>query len=293
METEGMLKVIKDMLWNKSMIYLYVVIFFLYLLTLPAVKGKIGESFVNRKLRKLNPQKYVLLNDVLLTSHNGKTAQIDHVLISIYGIFVIETKNYRGWIFGSENRHMWTQTIYKKKSKFLNPIIQNKGHIKALQHLLGEKYPALPFIPIVSFSSRADFKKMDVQSHVVYSVQLLKVIQQYQEPVLTEQEMRDIVNKIHAADIKGAKARKEHVRDIKADLAANRTMPQKERAGKAAPVQEKTAGETTHGSCPSCRNPLVVRKGKRGIFLGCSRFPACRYTAEFPEAVIPAATERP
>lgn len=274
MQTEDTLVIMKDILLNPGIIKMYSIIFLLYIFTLPAVKGRIGEYFVSRKLRKLDPQKYILLDDVLIPSHNGKTSQIDHVLVSIYGIFVIETKNYRGWIFGSENGHTWTQTIYKKKSKFLNPIIQNKGHIKALQHLLGEEYPSLPFIPIVSFSYQADFKKMDVQSHVVYSVQLMRVIRKYREAVLTEQQIRDIADKIKAADIKGAKARKEHVQNIKSSLAPKPAMPVKE------PVPEPAREERTPEACPRCGHFLVVRKGKRGAFLGCSSFPSCRYTAE-------------
>ena len=97
------------------------VIFIAYGYYLPQIKGIIGESRVSRKLENLNHEEFKVLNDVLLNTSNG-FSQIDHIVISIYGIFVIETKNYTGWIHGNENSEYWIQTIYKKKTKFRNPI---------------------------------------------------------------------------------------------------------------------------------------------------------------------------
>ena len=106
-----------------------VVISFVFIRVYKAkIKGYIGEKQVSKRLRKLNKRKYKVLNNVLLKTANGST-QIDHVVISIYGIFVIETKNYKGLIFGSENDENWTQVIYKNKGKFRNPIKQNYGHV--------------------------------------------------------------------------------------------------------------------------------------------------------------------
>ncbi|MCM3733151.1 NERD domain-containing protein [Fictibacillus nanhaiensis] len=85
----------------------------------PSVKGYIGEVLVNIQLKKLDPANYILLRDVLLTKNNGQTTQVDHIIVSIFGIFVIETKNYQGLIFGSEKSQYWTQVIYKKKLSFI------------------------------------------------------------------------------------------------------------------------------------------------------------------------------
>ena len=93
------------------------------------IKGNIGERQVNRILSRI--EGYRLLHNIMLETESG-TTQIDHVLIGRKGIFVIETKNYDGWIFGDEKSKYWTQTIYKKKSKFFNPIRQNYGHVKAI-----------------------------------------------------------------------------------------------------------------------------------------------------------------
>lgn len=80
----------------------------------PKIKGFLGEKVVSAILSRLNPQKYTVINDVMLNI-NGKTSQIDHVVVSNYGIFVIETKNYKGWILGDERSEYWTQVIYKRK----------------------------------------------------------------------------------------------------------------------------------------------------------------------------------
>ena len=78
----------------------------------PFLKGKLGEFTVaiHAKLYLKDPQ-YLLLNDLTLPDGEGGTTQIDHLLLSPYGIFVIETKNYKGWIFGNERQKIWTQKI--------------------------------------------------------------------------------------------------------------------------------------------------------------------------------------
>lgn len=81
---------------------------------LPDLKGKIGEWAVLRQAKQHLDERYILLNDLTLPDQDGGTTQIDHVLLSPFSIFVIESKNYKGWIFGSARQKMWTQKIYKK-----------------------------------------------------------------------------------------------------------------------------------------------------------------------------------
>lgn len=116
--------------------------------------GARGEIRVSKELSFLSNEYYVL-NDVLLRIGN-RSSQIDHIVVSIYGIFVIETKNYKGWIFGSEKSRQWTQNLFGEKYFFQNPIIQNKGHIYTLKKAL--KISEDKFISIIAFSSEADLK---------------------------------------------------------------------------------------------------------------------------------------
>lgn len=78
------------------------------------VRGKKGELNVKLRLRMLSSEKYKIINNLFI-SNNGQTTQIDHVVVSEYGIFVIETKNYKGWIYGGAKSDFWTQNIYGNK----------------------------------------------------------------------------------------------------------------------------------------------------------------------------------
>lgn len=236
--------------------YIIIMAVIAVILSLPSVKGFIGEIFVRFLLSFLDKDKYIVVNDLLIPTSDGRTSQIDHVVICLYGIFVIETKNYNGWIFGSEHSKNWTQVIYKTKNQFYNPIIQNKGHVKALKELLSD-YTSIRYIPIVVFTLKANFKKLDVSSHVVYSLGLLNTIKLYYEENISKVDMEKIYQIIINANNEDASARKEHVGRIK-----------------------ESKYKVENGICPRCGGILVERDGKYGAFIGCSNYPKCRYTSK-------------
>ena len=120
-------------------------------------KGWFGERAVSKGLSRLYPATYHAFHDLYLPRPDGKgTTQLDHVVVSPFGIFVIETKNYRGWIFGSEKQVQWTQQIYRQKNRFQNPLRQNDLHVRALMDRLG--LPRDAFLPVVFFIGDAEFK---------------------------------------------------------------------------------------------------------------------------------------
>jgi|TARA_A200000159_G_scaffold38471_1_gene34845 restriction system protein len=84
----------------------------------------------------LNPNTYHLIKNVTLPTDDGST-QIDHIIVSKFGVFVVETKNMKGWIFGNPKQRMWTQKLYKHSSKFQNPLHQNYKHVQTLVSVLG------------------------------------------------------------------------------------------------------------------------------------------------------------
>jgi hypothetical protein len=141
--------------------HLFAILFIVWavfkLLGTPAVKGWLGEWMVNCSLKRLDPSLYRHFHDLYLPHPTeAGTTQIDHVLVSPFGIFVIETKNYRGWIFGSEKQREWTQQIYRRKSRFQNPLHQNKLHVRALMAFLA--LPEDHFKPVVFFIGNSEFK---------------------------------------------------------------------------------------------------------------------------------------
>ena len=117
---------------NTFTYFIIFILFVAFLLKNRVVKGMLGEFMVNFIIRStFNKHKYRLLKNVTLKTEDG-TTQIDHIIVSQYGIFVLETKNMKGWIFGKERDKLWTQQIFKKKIKFQNPLLQNYKHTKTI-----------------------------------------------------------------------------------------------------------------------------------------------------------------
>jgi len=149
-------------------------------------KGRRGEKFVAGRLRKGLPDEYLMLNDVYLPCSDGTTAQIDHVIVSKYGIFVVETKNYSGWIFGSEGDREWTQSIYRKKSRFRNPMRQNYKHICALAENLGidKSY----FHGVVALTGNC-MVKTNMPAGVVYSGNAADYIRSFNRQIIKPEQV--------------------------------------------------------------------------------------------------------
>ncbi len=116
-----------------------------------------GEALVCRELQaNFSGPDYHLLNHITLKLKDG-TTQIDHILVSRFGVFVIETKDYKGWIFANAKHATWTQVLYRWKFKFQNPIFQNMQHVRAVQELL-DFLPPEAIKSAVVFTGRAEFK---------------------------------------------------------------------------------------------------------------------------------------
>jgi hypothetical protein len=235
-------------------LWVLVLIVFVFRLFKAKIKGIVGEKTISVFLSRLDPTKYTVINDLMLSTE-GKTSQIDHVVVSNYGIFVIETKNYKGWILGDERGEQWTQVIYKRKEKFYNPIRQNYGHVQALKQNLPE-YKELNFIPIVVFSINADLK-VKTNSKVIYSVNLLKTIREYMVESLTDQQKEAIYSKLITLNVCEKEDRTQHVEGINKKKA-------------------EVAQQLGSNRCPKCSGELM-RKGKYGDFKGCSNYPKCRF----------------
>lgn len=89
------------------------VVRFVYRRYKSSIKGSLGEALVTHgTFRLLDEALYRGFSDLYVPRPDGDgLTQVDHVVVSPYGIFVIETKNYTGWIYGSEHQAKWTQTF--------------------------------------------------------------------------------------------------------------------------------------------------------------------------------------
>lgn len=213
------------------------------------IVGKAGEHYVKQELKKLPKEKYLVLNDVMV-ENNNVTYQIDHIVVSEFGIFVIETKKYNGYIVGNEYDKKW-----KQNNKFYinNPIHQNYGHVKALEDVL--KLDNNKFIPIVCIPSTANIK-VNSKSHVLHICELNKTILSYKEKILDN--YNDIYIIIDNLNIVEKEKRNEHIKYVK---------------------EIKNSKEINNKNiCPKCGGTLVKRNGKYGEFIGCSNYPKCNFT---------------
>ncbi|MGM0783758.1 MAG: NERD domain-containing protein [Pseudomonadota bacterium] len=219
-------------------------------------KGLFGEAFVKliAKLR-LPAYEYRDIHNVTLATTDG-TTQIDHVLVSPYGIFVIETKHMSGWIFGSEKQAQWTQKIYRKSFQFQNPLRQNYKHVKALEALLD--VPADTIHSLVVFSGSAVFKTR-MPDNVTIGGGYVRYIKSFRKPVLSEAQVQEVLESITTGRRAPNRAtHRQHVEQLKARF--------------------ETSSKRT---CPKCGSDMVLRTAKRGAnagnrFWGCSAYPKCR-----------------
>ncbi|HFQ5285865.1 TPA: NERD domain-containing protein [Vibrio vulnificus] len=225
------------------------------------LKGVFGEFLVNRLLSKLPDSDYKLIKDVTLPTSDG-TTQVDHIVVSKYGIFVVETKNMKGWIFGTARQKQWTQKIYRHSSKFQNPLHQNYKHIKALETLLGcsEEH----FHSVIVFIGDSTFKT-EMPPNVTYARGSIRYIQQFNEVVFSDKDYARLAESINQIKL---------TRGVITDLKHRKH------------VKDVVASKVSSNECPRCGSEMVLRETKRGEnigkqFWGCSTFPKCRAVKQF------------
>ena len=225
------------------------------------VVGFAGEYWVQKELNKL-PGEYLFLSDVMLEI-DGKTTQIDHIVFSKYGIFVIETKQRNTYITGNEHDKYWIVKAGRKKHYMYNPIHQNYGHKKAIEQILGLNDNQV--IDIVCVSGQANLR---IKSNKVVRVERLvdRILFEKEEKI---EDYVSMAHRINAMNIVDKKYRKQHIEDIKENINNN---------------NEELRKEVVMNRCPRCGNELVIRKGKTGEFVGCLSFPKCRYTKEIKKS---------
>ena len=225
----------------------------------PWFKGVMGEFVINLSAKwMLNKNQYHLIKNVTLPTKDG-TTQIDHIIVSIFGVFVVETKNMKGWIFGNPNQKTWTQKIYKHSSKFQNPLHQNYKHVKTLESLLDLNEKQVH--SVIVFVGNSEFKT-EMPENVTYGGGYARYIKSKTTPVLTETEVIEITKKIELRRLaRSFKTNREHVKHVK-NIVADKE-------------------DNNIPNCPKCGSSMIFRETKKGQnigkkFWGCTKFPQCR-----------------
>jgi hypothetical protein len=161
----------------------------------PWSKGYLGELLVRLLARfMLDKDTYNRVHNVTLPTSDG-TTQIDHIFVSRFGIFVLETKNMQGWISGGENQAQWTQKIYKQSFAFQNPLRQNFKHAKALEAAL--QVPPDTIHSVVTFVGGSAFKT-DMPANVTYGAGFISYIRSFREQTFTENQVSDLLRRLES-----------------------------------------------------------------------------------------------
>ena len=225
------------------------------------LKGWVGEAMgAVAHWAFLDKSIYFPLNNLTLPTKNG-TTQIDHVVVSKFGIFVIEAKNIDGWIFGDERSPQWSIVKPGRKFRMQNPLHQNYRHVKAISEFLALEEDR--FQSLVMFWGDCEFKtemprNVMLKGYATY-------IKSFTTLYFSDDEVASIIESLRTGALpKTWATRRAHLESLKARHAS-----------------------TT--SCPKCASPLVVRTAKTGAaagskFLGCSAYPKCRHTAKYTSA---------
>lgn len=259
-------------------------------------KGRKGEKLVGKVLAGLKKRDNIVINDVLIPGVKGNSTQIDHLVISTRGIFVIETKSMSGRISGAEHSQYWTQYFNGGSRQFYNPILQNRGHIKSLRKILKD-VDEDTFVSFIIFTEawRLEIKADDITEHRSWMsdrnvgrtfhpseqkkkrwwqfgrevrlderCEVLKLDEltgeiQRRKKILSRSEIKEIAESVATQTLSGRKAERTHVKYARE---TSRNIYREIRAG----------------ICPRCGGCLVMRRGEKGEFIGCENYPECRFT---------------
>lgn len=248
--------------------------------------GKHGEYLTYKKLKEYETDGGKFLFNCYLPKEDGKTTEIDVLLIHSTGIFVIESKNYSGWIYGSESGKTWTQTLRSgngkiRKEHFYNPIMQNSTHVKWLKEIVGTN---IPIYSLIAFSERCTLKDIPVESPDVVVINRQHINESVKRmgnrsiQTLSKMDISRIQEMLYPYTQTTEYEKQQHIDNIKTARYKTKKKPAEENA-----AQENTANQSINPICPRCGADLVLRTAKKGEhsgeqFYGCSRFPKCRYT---------------
>lgn len=181
-------------------------------------KGTFGEYNIYNQLKQITGCRKFIFN-CYIPKKDGTTTEIDVIMIHESGIYIFESKNYRGWIFGSEDQVYWTQTFKTKKCRLYNPVMQNKNHIRWLKNYL-TGYENIPFYSYIVFGSRCELKNIKINSPntvVTKAGFIFKMVSnniKIKENVLDAFQIQEIFEKLYPLSQIDDIKKQEHIQNI-------------------------------------------------------------------------------
>lgn len=252
--------------------------------------GWYGEKLTERELKlvKLFGRKGKILRNIYLPKEDGETSEIDVVYITQKGIFVFESKNYSGWIFGDEKNKNWTAMLpNKQKNQFYNPVLQNRSHLKWMSKYIGDD---VPLFSVIVFSERCELKKITMYSDDIKVIKrdsiyaTVRNIWNEKPDAVTDEKLEELYVRLQALTKVDKSVKEAHIENIEEKYKdTSKSMPKEEILQESETKQEEKIIEgTPEMICPKCGSKLVLRTARKGAnagnqFYGCSAFPNCRY----------------
>ena len=219
-------------------------------------KGDIGESRISILNESELDENHIGLDNVLIPLPDGGTTQIDHIVVSPYGLYIIETKNMGGWIYGNEYDNQWTQVLYKQKYTFQNPLRQNYKHCQVIASALNLDNSLVH--SVIVFIGDSEFKTPLPANVLNGGTAYLNYIKQPREARIPLPELPRLIAAIQKLRLENSA--ENHTRHI-AHIEQIRSEPR----------------------CPRCGGKMEKRIAKNGphagkAFYGCSKYPRCHGT---------------
>lgn len=221
-------------------------------------EGSWGEICLAELLKNRMPDAAIFQN--IYVPLDGGTTELDVVLVGQTGIYVLESKAYGGKIYGHPENQKWIQYLGRAKHSFYNPVKQNENHCRALSQAL--PVPRDCMHSCIVFENRADLSKVSQpigDDYIVCNrnrlISALQRIVSVRPPVFSQGDIVSICHKLEDWSRMDGGVKRQHIQQ----------------------VQNRMFGDI----CPVCGKKLVQRRGKYGLFIGCSGYPACTYTREY------------
>lgn len=249
-------------------------------------KGKLGEYDIYRYLKRFESDVVKFLFNVYVPKEDGTTTEIDVLMICPKGIFVFESKNYSGWIFGSEQQKNWTQVLPKgrgrsQKEHFFNPIIQNRGHIKNLKSVIDKD---VDFKSIIVFSNRCTLKEITLRSpdikvinryHVVETV--MEFFAETKEGGMDAETISLLYEKLYPFTQVDGVIKEQHIQNVQVFESGA-----EQRRNESAKINKQILNDGAGSICPKCGSKMTLRTAQKGQYVGkqfwgCTNYPKCRY----------------